>query len=129
MKRPDNFALVGPHDYAIYLPAANPEYADVINTGTDFAKFYPIPAMGHCSGGPSTDQVDFLTPLVQWVESGLEPKAITASVRGAGNVGGVNADLPKGWAANRTRPLCAYPTVARYKGSGDVEKAENFNCK
>ena len=47
-----------------------------------------------------------------------------ASARGAGNPGGTNADLPSGWAADRTRPLCAYPKVARYKGTGSLELAE-----
>lgn len=99
------------------------------NTGKDFAKLYPIPGMGHCSGGPATDQVDFLTPLVKWVEEGVEPQAIVASVRAAGNAGGANPDLPSAWSAGRTRPLCPSPQVARYKGSGDIEKAENFYCK
>jgi feruloyl esterase len=99
------------------------------NTGKNFAKLYPIPAMGHCSGGPATDQFDMLTPLVKWVEEGVEPQAIVASVRGAGNAGGVNAELPVTWAADRTRPLCPFPQVARYTGAGDIEKAESFVCK
>jgi feruloyl esterase len=53
---------------------------------------------------------------------------VTASARGAGNPGNVNADVPDSWAANRTRPLCSYPAVARYKGFGSVESAESFNC-
>ena len=52
-----------------------------------------------------------------------------ASARGAGNAGGVNADVPASWSANRTRPLCAYPKVARYNGSGDIESASSFSCK
>ena len=52
-----------------------------------------------------------------------------ASARGAGNAGGVNADVPASWSANRTRPLRAYPKVARYNGSGDVESASSFSCK
>jgi hypothetical protein len=54
---------------------------------------------------------------------------VVASVRGAGNAGGVNTELPADWSAKRTRPLCAYPTVATYKGSGSVEDASNFSCK
>jgi feruloyl esterase len=99
------------------------------NTGKDFAKLYPIPGMGHCSGGPATDQMDILTPLVKWVEEGVAPEAIVASARGAGDAGGANPDLPNTWDAARTRPLCPVPQVARYKGSGDIEKAENFSCK
>jgi feruloyl esterase len=51
-----------------------------------------------------------------------------ASARGAGNAGGVNTELPADWAPNRTRPLCPYPAVARYK-SGDKESASSFACE
>jgi feruloyl esterase len=95
----------------------------------DFARYYPVPGMNHCAGGPSTDQFDMLDPLVEWVEHGSAPLAITASVRGAGNVGGANADVPDAWAANRTRPLCPWPLVARYKGSGSLEVASSFRCE
>lgn len=94
-----------------------------------FARFFRIPGMGHCSGGPATDQFDALTALVNWVEQGQAPASITATARGTGNAGGVNADLPAGWAANRTRPLCPYPLVARYNGTGDIESAASFTCR
>jgi feruloyl esterase len=95
----------------------------------NFARFFRVPGMNHCSGGPATDQFDMLTPLVNWVEKGQAPDAVQASSRGTGNAGGVNADLPAAWSAARTRPLCAYPKVARYKGSGSVEDAANFSCQ
>jgi hypothetical protein len=94
-----------------------------------FARYFPVPGMGHCSGGPATDQADFLTPLVAWVEQGVAPDRIAASARGAGNAGGANADVPAAWSATRTRPLCPVPLVARYKGTGSVEDAANFDCK
>jgi hypothetical protein len=98
---------------------------------SDFARFYRVPGMGHCSGGPSTDQFDMLEPLVQWVEQGTAPDSVVASARGAGNAGGVNGEVPAGWAADRTRPLCPYPKVARYSGSGSgsVESAASFSCE
>ena len=96
---------------------------------SNFARFYRIPGMNHCSGGPATDQFDMLTPLVDWVEQGQAPDRVVASVRGAGNAGGENADLPPSWSATRTRPLCAYPEVARYNGSGSVEDAASFSCQ
>lgn len=102
------------------------------NNGGDasnFARFYTVPGMNHCSGGPSTDQFDLLTPLVAWVETGQAPGAVVATARGIGNVGGVNPDVPAGWASNRTRPLCPYPQVARYKGSGSLEDAASFACQ
>ncbi|MBC8057856.1 MAG: tannase/feruloyl esterase family alpha/beta hydrolase [Rhizobiales bacterium] len=95
----------------------------------NFARFYRVPGMTHCSGGPATDQFDMLTPLVAWVENGVAPESVVASARGAGNAGGVNADLPAGWSADRTRPLCPYPKLARYKGSGSIESADSFSCQ
>jgi feruloyl esterase len=97
-------------------------------SAANFARFFRVPGMNHCSGGPATDQFDMLTPLVNWVEKGQAPDSVLASARGAGNAGGVNADVPAGWAANRTRPLCPYPQVARYKGSGSLDDAQNFAC-
>ena len=96
---------------------------------SNFSRFFRVPGMNHCSGGPSTDQFDALTPLVNWVEKGQAPESIVASARGAGNAGGANADVPASWSASRSRPLCAYPKVARYKGSGDIEQAANFTCQ
>ena len=95
----------------------------------DFARFYRVPGMGHCSGGPATDQFDAITALVAWVEKGVAPEALVATARGTGNAGGVNADLPADWAANRSRPLCPYPQVARYSGAGSLEVAASFSCK
>jgi feruloyl esterase len=93
-----------------------------------FARLFLVPGMNHCSGGPSADQFDLLTPLVEWVEKGRPPERVTARVRGAGNPA-PNADLPEGWPAGRTRPLCPYPSVARYNGTGNSERAESFECR
>jgi feruloyl esterase len=95
----------------------------------DFARLYQIPGMNHCSGGPATDQVDFITPLVAWVEQGQVPEALVASARGVGNPGGTNPEVPDGWAPDRTRPLCPYPSVAWYDGQGDLEDAASFVCE
>ena len=94
-----------------------------------FARLFRVPGMNHCSGGTSTDQFDALTPLVNWVEKGQAPDTLLASARGAGNAGGVNTDVPASWSPSRTRPLCAYPKVAKYKGAGDIEQASNFSCQ
>jgi feruloyl esterase len=95
---------------------------------TSFARFYLVPGMNHCSGGPAVDQFDMLTPLVNWVEKGIAPDIVVAAARGAGNPGGVNAEVPADWAAARARPLCPYPKVAKYNGSGDKEAAASFTC-
>jgi feruloyl esterase len=96
---------------------------------SDFVRFFRIPGMDHCRRGPATDQFDAISLLVKWVEQGQAPDRIIASARGAGNPGGQNEDLPAEWSPNRARPLCPYPAVAIYKGSGDIEDASSFVCK
>ncbi len=93
-----------------------------------FARLYLVPGMNHCSGGPSADQFDLLSPLVDWVELGNQPGAIVASVRGRGNAAGENADVPPSWSPTRTRLLCPYPTVARFVGN-DAESMASFVCR
>jgi len=94
----------------------------------DFARYFPVPGMAHCSGGPSTDQFDALSPLVRWVEQGVAPQGIPAQARGAGNAGGANPEVPDSWTSTRTRTLCPWPAVARYKGSGSLDDGANFTC-
>jgi feruloyl esterase len=88
-----------------------------------FAHLFIVPGMGHSEGGPTCDQYDLVDTLVKWVENGIEPEAITATARGA-----TNSEVPATWNPQRTRPLCAYPAVAVYNGSGDVENASNWSC-
>jgi len=95
----------------------------------ELVKLFPVPGMNHCSGGPATDQFDMLAPLVRWVERGEAPDRVIAQARGADNPGGANPEIPASWSATRSRPLCPYPTVARYNGSGSVELASSFSCK
>lgn len=97
--------------------------------GADPARLFWVPGMAHCRGGASADQFDLLAPLVQWVEYGVAPKQVVASVRAPGNRGGANPELPADWSANRTRPLCAWPQAAHYKGQGSVEQADSFECR
>jgi len=97
-----------------------------------FTKLYPVPGMSHCSGGPATDQFDIIEPLINWVEKGIEPSSILASARGAGTssiAALINAEVPSNWSPSRTRPLCPYPKVATYNGTGDVESASSFTCQ
>jgi feruloyl esterase len=82
----------------------------------DFARLFAVPGMNHCGGGPSTSQFDAFSALVQWVERDKAPDRL---------IGTAPADTP--W-PGRTRPLCAYPEHARYKGSGSIEDAANFAC-
>ena len=97
---------------------------------SSFARFFPVPGMAHCGGGPSTDQFDLLTPLVAWVERGEAPDSVMANARGPGNRVGVNPDVPPDWSPNRSRPLCPYPKVARLKaGATNLETADSFTCQ
>jgi feruloyl esterase len=84
-----------------------------------FARLYLIPNMGHCRGGPGTDQFDMLTPLVAWVEQGTAPDRIITS--------GANFTPAP---ATRSRPLCPYPQEVRYVGpaGGDLAHAANYGC-
>jgi feruloyl esterase len=79
-------------------------------------RLFMVPGMGHCSGGDGPDQFDAIAALEQWREYGKAPDQILASKVVEGRV-------------TRTRPLCPYPQVARYKGTGSIDKAENFACQ
>ncbi|APA87713.1 tannase/feruloyl esterase family alpha/beta hydrolase [Paraburkholderia sprentiae WSM5005] len=93
---------------------------------SNFARLYTVAGMNHCSGGPTADQFDMLTPMVAWVEQGQAPDRVVATARDTTNAI-PNSEVPTDWGAGRTRPLCAYPKVARYKG-GDVNSATSFTC-
>ena len=79
-----------------------------------FVRVFPVPGMTHCGGGPATDQYDCLTAIVDWVEQGKAPESVVAT----------GPAFP-----GRSRPLCAYPQHAQYKGEGDPESAANFECQ
>ena len=81
----------------------------------DFFRLFMVPGMFHCRGGVGTDVFDAATPLLNWVESGRAPEQIAASRVVDKKV-------------TRTRPLCTYPQVARYKGTGSIDDAVNFSC-
>jgi hypothetical protein len=92
------------------------QVADRMGDSTpDFFRLFMAPGMFHCGGGVGTSTFDVATPLLHWVESGGAPKAIPASRVASGKV-------------VRTRPLCPYPQVARYNGSGSIDDAANFSC-
>jgi hypothetical protein len=98
-----------------------------------FARLYMAPGMRHCGGGPGPDSFGQEGPspmakdaghslqlsIEQWVEKGMAPSAIIAT-KYAGR--GASEDV------QMTRPLCAYPQIAKYKGSGDPNDAGNFAC-
>jgi feruloyl esterase len=81
----------------------------------DWARLFMAPGMGHCVGGEGPDAFDKLDALEHWVEQGQPPDQIIASHSTQGKI-------------DRTRPLCPYPKVARYRGSGNTDDAANFLC-
>ncbi len=83
---------------------------------SSFVRVFPVPGMAHCMGGPATDQYDSLAALVAWVEESQTPERIEAKA-------GPATPWP-----GRTRPLCAYPQIARYT-SGDINRSESFVCE
>ena len=98
--------------------AFRPGDAGKLDATQRYARLFMVPGMYHCSGGPGPNVFDALAPLVQWVEQGVAPEAILATKF-------VNDTPP---AVQMTRPLCVYPKVAKYKGSGDSNVAANFVC-
>ena len=92
----------------------------------DSVRLFLIPGMNHSRGGPAADQVDLLGALVRWVEQGQAPAGVVAAARGPAS-NAPNPELPAGWSPTRTRLLCPYPQVARYR-SGDPERADSFVC-
>ena len=97
-------------------------YGNVMNTmggaakTSDWFRVFMVPGMGHCRGGDGPNTFDTVTALESWVERGKAPNQIIASHSEAGKV-------------DRTRPLCAYPMVARYQGTGSIDDAANFVCR
>jgi len=95
-----------------------------------FVRLYLAPGMAHCGGGPGPDVFgqsvgqasdpdhSLAKALERWVETGMSPDRIIATKYSAGSSPAVV----------RTRPLCPYPQIATYKGSGNTDDAANFAC-
>jgi hypothetical protein len=77
-------------------------------------RLFMVPGMGHCAGGSGPSSVDYLGTIDNWVETGKPPERVIASTPPP--------------APARTRPLCAYPQVAQYSGSGSTDDANTFRC-
>jgi hypothetical protein len=121
-----------------------------LEAAQNFSRLYLIPNMGHCSGGPATDQFDMLTPLTQWVEKGIPPGPITAKgvnfTTAQYNGVSIVAGAPDNGPTTRSRPLCPYPQEVHFIGSvangsygggsvvpvaanpADLANAANYTC-
>src|SRR5262249_23929685 len=99
-------------------------YEDLIKTagGADKleknARLFLVPGMQHCGGGPGPDVFDMATAIDGWVAKGTAPAQILATKFANRRTGPVV----------RTMPLCKYPEMAHYKGSGEVNEAANWSC-
>lgn len=113
------------------------DVAALVLSTKDVDSYYRVfmaPGMAHCTGGSGTTNFnqqtnarspgagpvqDIVAALVHWVEDGVAPEQIIATEF----KDGANAkDVV------RQRPLCAYPKVAKYKGTGDINAAASFSC-
>ena len=103
-------------------PGYMPEYyRNVVSslgadTARDSVRLFMVPGMGHCGGGDGTSTFDMIGVMAQWAERGVTPDRIEASRIRDGQV-------------DRTRPLCPYPQVAAYTGTGSTDRTENFVCR
>ncbi len=114
-------------DHALMAERTIEYYEDVVDRvgsrkkADRFTRLYLAPGMHHCANGPGPNVFDMLTPLEKWVEQGITPGPVVATKYANNNVAaGV---------VERTRPLCEYPKVARYIGSGSIDSAANFECR
>jgi hypothetical protein len=118
--------LIMYHGYADPLvnPARSIQYIEEVRgkmgkRADDVARLFMLPGVSHCSGGVGPDTVDWISYLEKWVEGEQAPEEIKA----------YQYSDPNYTTVTRTRPLCPYPKVARYKGKGDIDDAENFTCQ
>jgi feruloyl esterase len=81
----------------------------------DSVRVFMVPGMGHCGGGNGTSTFDMVAAVDAWREGGKAPEQVKASRVRDGKV-------------DRTRPLCAWPAVARYMGTGSIDDAASFVC-
>jgi feruloyl esterase len=94
----------------------------------DAVRLYLVPGMDHCSGGEGAHAVDWLTPLEHWVEHGQAPGTLAGTH--PATTGGGPPGMPPAAPTNAfTRPVCPYPQLPVYRGSGDPALAESFRCE
>jgi feruloyl esterase len=87
----------------------------------DFARLFMAPGHSGCPGFSNAEDFNTLKAVEQWVEKGIAPDKIILTHREQAKFGEQGKAL-------RTRPVCAYPKVAKYKGSGDPNDAASFSC-
>jgi feruloyl esterase len=92
----------------------------------DFARLFAVPGSRGCPGFVrNAEDFKALEAMIDWVENGKAPESIVYSYREATEGASGLASAGKVY---RTRPVCAYPEVSKYKGAGDINDAANFTC-
>jgi Tannase and feruloyl esterase len=125
-----NDAAISPINTINYYESVLRTMGGVATSG--FVRLYMVPGMAHCSSGPGPNsfgqsgpgpadgpQESIFSALEDWVEKGTAPTQIIAKKY-------VDDNSSKGVAM--TRPLCSYPQIAKYKGSGNTNNASSFVC-
>lgn len=90
----------------------------------DQVRLFMVPGMAHCAKGPGPSLVDWLGALDTWAQDNKPPERILASKPEDFNA----AFMGQPTKTLRTRPLCAWPAVARWNGKGSTDEAANFRC-
>jgi len=109
---------IGASEYHSFLDMESYYNTVMKNAGAakkDQVRLFVVDGMGHCGGGAGADTFEKLGTIDQWVETGKAPDQLPSSKMSQGKVA-------------FSRPLCAYPAVARYRGTGDINDAANFTC-
>jgi feruloyl esterase len=110
-----NDPLISPGNTVNYFDSVNKTVSKQDGKQDDFVRLFMVPGMGHCQGGAGPDQVNWMGALERWRESGKAPERIEAARVAAGRI-------------EMTRPLCPYPQIAKYSGTGSTNDAQNFSC-
>lgn len=118
------------YDVAEYYEGVQAEIAKAGHLSDEMAgvkiresfRMFTLPGVSHCGGGNGPNTMDLLTPLMSWVEKGTVPQRIDAIWVESPNRFDASVGRPM------SRPICAYPQVAKYIGHGGTTKAQNFNC-
>jgi feruloyl esterase len=121
---------IPPHGTLAYYQAVQDTMGGLANV-QQFARLFMLPGVYHCQGGTGPSRVDWLTPLVAWVEQGTSPTKIIASQTADDSAsGGFSNPTERSTSSNativRTRPIFPYPMQARYSGRGSIDDAANF---
>ncbi|HVW11877.1 MAG TPA: tannase/feruloyl esterase family alpha/beta hydrolase [Bryobacteraceae bacterium] len=106
---------IAPGNSTLYYQSVTKEMGGVAKIDGSY-RLFMIPGMAHCGGGDGVSTFDMMAALEQWVEAGKAPDQIPAARVRNGKT-------------ERTRPLCPYPQLATYKGSGSLDDAANFTCR